>query len=86
VAQALLAEFLAAAGLDFGAADVLYAEAHRWNNAYPLNPRAGRAGMYVALPEARLVACGDWCAGPRAGDAYLSGLEAAQAVRSMLGV
>ncbi|KAG2446230.1 hypothetical protein HXX76_000822 [Chlamydomonas incerta] len=73
--------------------DVLHAEAHRWNNAYPLNPRPpvppppgsaasglGLAGCYMLRADMALAACGDWAKGPRAGDAYLSGWEAAHAL------
>ncbi len=67
---------------------MLYSEAFRWNNAYPLNPRPAQpqppytglaapvapgdspgaptavlGGHFMAVPELRLVACGDWCVG-----------------------
>ncbi|KAG2440443.1 hypothetical protein HYH02_010326 [Chlamydomonas schloesseri] len=75
--------------------DVLHMEAHRWNNAYPLNPRPpvppppgspaaelglGLGGCYMLRADLALVACGDWAKGPRGGDAYVSGWEAAHAL------
>jgi hypothetical protein len=47
---------------------VLYCEAHRWNNAYPLNPRAPQPlpslprlqGACMVDSRQRLVAAGDW--------------------------
>eukprot|EP00198_Chlamydomonas_reinhardtii_P013228 XP_001702565.1 predicted protein [Chlamydomonas reinhardtii] len=85
--------------------DVLHIEAHRWNNAYPLNPRPpvppppgsraaelgpgvlglgpggpGLGGFYMLRADMALAACGDWAKGPRAGDAYVSGWEAAHAL------
>lgn len=65
---------------------------HRQQNRYPLNPRAprplealpGAKGAFVLDAEQRLVACGDWCLGPRAADAWASGREAARAVMEVL--
>ena len=84
---------------------MLHIEAHRWNNAYPLNPRPpvppppgsraaelgpgvlglgpggpGLGGFYMLRADMALAACGDWAKGPRAGDAYVSGWEAAHAL------
>jgi hypothetical protein len=36
-------------------------QAHRWNNAFPLNPLpASPGGPFVLRPELRFAACGDW--------------------------
>lgn len=95
VAVELLEAFRQATGAPpaLDQSNVLYCEAHRWNNAYPLNPRppapideALELGGYFATEAALpgLVSCGDWCNGPRAADAYLSGFEAAQMVMNSL--
>lgn len=48
--------------------------AHRWRFARV----ASSAGEpCVAVPASQLVLCGDWCLGPRVGDAWLSGAAAA---------
>lgn len=51
--------------------------AHRWRFALPTEPLAQPC---LANPELRVVACGDWCGGPRVEGAFLSGLAAARAV------
>jgi predicted NAD/FAD-dependent oxidoreductase len=51
--------------------------AHRWRYALPTEPLAQAC---LADPELRVVACGDWCGGPRVEGAFLSGLAAARAV------
>jgi predicted NAD/FAD-dependent oxidoreductase len=51
-----------------------YAKVHRWRYATVDPPVA--VGAIAAL-DGRLVVCGDWCAGSRIEDAYLSGLAAA---------
>jgi predicted NAD/FAD-dependent oxidoreductase len=48
--------------------------AHRWRFALPTEPLTD---LCLADSELRVVACGDWCGGPRVEGAYLSGLEAA---------
>lgn len=74
VAQALLAEFFAAAGLAPVAPALL--KAHRWRYA-----RSGAARREVLWdPRARLGACGDWLTGPRVENAWLSGRRLAEAV------
>ncbi|GIL64913.1 hypothetical protein Vafri_18749 [Volvox africanus] len=109
VAQELLRDFAHLVQTRISADDVIHVEAHRWNNAYPLNPRpphppspppkdTGRGGIggggggggggvevpltgyYMIRPEMRLGVCGDWCKGPRAADAYVTGWEAANAL------
>ncbi|GBG00523.1 hypothetical protein Rsub_13362 [Raphidocelis subcapitata] len=92
VAEELLAEFLAAVGQASPGDGVLYLEAHPWSNAYPLNPRPPQPvpglpdcrGAFVLDKGARLAAAGDWALGPRAGDAWDSGREAARAVAELL--
>jgi predicted NAD/FAD-dependent oxidoreductase len=51
--------------------------AHRWRFALPTEPLAQAC---LVDPDLRVVACGDWCGGPRVEGAYLSGLEAARRV------
>ncbi|GLC36062.1 hypothetical protein PLESTB_000533600 [Pleodorina starrii] len=102
VAAELLRDFAHLVQTPLSSADVVHLEAHRWNNAYPLNPRPPQAvqpqlqpqpaeggsaaaavplgGHFMLRPEMRLAACGDWCKGPRAADAYLTGWEAATAL------
>jgi predicted NAD/FAD-dependent oxidoreductase len=51
--------------------------AHRWRFALPTEPLAQAC---LVDPDLRVVACGDWCGGPRVEGAFLSGLEAARRV------
>ena len=85
VAPLLLAEWLRACGIDDAtSAAPLYLESFLWNAAFPLNPAAPPGGCF-ADASLRLAMCGDWCIGPRAGDAWASGAACAQAVlRDML--
>ena len=55
----------------------VYQEAFRWNAAFPLNPAAAPGGFY-ADEALQLGMCGDWCVGPRAGDAFESGVALAK--------
>lgn len=58
----------------------VHVDAHRWRFALPAEPLAEAC---LADPELRLVACGDWCGGPRIEGAYLSGLAAARRVAEL---
>ena len=59
---------------------VVHLEAFRWNAAFPLSVAdSGGAGCFVDA-QAGLGLGGDFCVGPRAGDAWHSGRMAAQAV------
>ncbi|EFJ43014.1 hypothetical protein VOLCADRAFT_121465 [Volvox carteri f. nagariensis] len=121
VAAELLRDFAHLVQTDISPADVIHQEVHRWNNAYPLNPRPPNppeaitnssssssssrtrrhssgtsggggggevqlqpppplAGHFMLRPDIRLGVCGDWCKGPRAANAYMTGWEAATAV------
>jgi len=87
VAAELLAAFAHAApcvreAIEGGGGRPPLALAHRWNNAYPLNPLTAPPPAEPGAP--RLVACGDWAAGPRVGDAYASGLAAAESLLAQL--
>lgn len=80
VAQQLLDAWLGAAGREASAAEVVHLEAFRWNAAFPLSVAdSGGAGCFVDA-QARLGLAGDWCVGPRAGDAWSSGQAAAAAL------
>ena len=82
-AAELLQAFMHACGVAAPPA-VAYSEAHRWNAAYPLNPAAPPDACF-ADASLRLAMAGEWCVGPRAGDAWASGAAAARAVlRDML--
>jgi renalase len=50
---------------------------YRWRNAKTMRP-LGRSMLWDA--KQGLGACGDWCIGHRAEDAFVSGLELALAV------
>jgi hypothetical protein len=83
-AQELLREWLKACGADAAPPAVVYAEAFLWNAAFPLNPATPADGCFTDA-SLRLAMAGDWCIGPRAGDAWTSGVRAARAVlRDML--
>jgi predicted NAD/FAD-dependent oxidoreductase len=53
---------------------VLFRRAHRWRYALPPAPLPEAC---IADPDERVVACGDWCGGPRVEGAFLSGAAAA---------
>ena len=55
----------------------IHLAAHRWRFALPTEPLAEAC---LVDSELRVVACGDWCGGPRVEGAYLSGLEAARRI------
>ena len=82
-AHALAQELCLACGLAATPA-TLHLEAFLWNAAFPLNPASPAEGCF-ADASLRLAMAGDWCIGPRAGDAWASGVAAANAVlRDML--
>jgi renalase len=54
-----------------------YATVHRWRHAAADPPMATGA---IHDPDSKITLCGDWCKGPRIEDAYLSGIEAAEAL------
>jgi renalase len=58
-------------------AEPSHAQVHRWRNAKTLKP-LGKSMLWDAGQG--LGACGDWCLGHRAEDAFVSGLELALAV------
>ena len=86
VAGELLAAFAECMAPAEGMPPVVHREAFRWNAAFPLSVAdSGGAACFVD-GQAGLGLAGDWCVGPRAGDAWHSGSMAAQAVlRTMAG-
>jgi predicted NAD/FAD-dependent oxidoreductase len=58
-----------------GLPKAFFATVHRWRHAAADPPLAVGA---IHDAESRITLCGDWCAGSRIEDAYLSGLAAAQ--------
>ncbi len=75
VAEALLADFFAAAGI--APAAPRHLDAHRWLYALP-EARKGEGALYDA--NLRLGMAGDWLHSPRVEGAWLSGRALAQAV------
>jgi renalase len=72
-AQQLWEKFAQGFGLEDSAA--MMCQAHRWRYARTHVP----AGVpYVLDGNSRLAACGDWCLGPNAADAFESGASLAQ--------
>lgn len=88
VASELLREFLSLAGATGAEAGLepAYLEAHRWNNAYPLNPRpAGPDGAHFLLDRGlQLGSAGDWSWGPRVADAFNAGHSLGSQVARLL--
>jgi predicted NAD/FAD-dependent oxidoreductase len=74
-AELLLESFNRALGRHIEAP--IHLAAHRWRFALPTEPLAQAC---LADPELRVVACGDWCGGPRVEGAFLSGRAAARLV------
>lgn len=85
VADELLAAWLHATGVDASSAPpIVYKEAHRWGSAFPANPAVSDDNCFVDV-GAKCAVAGDWCVGPRAGDAWASGDAAAKNIlRAML--
>ncbi|HEY1097334.1 MAG TPA: FAD-dependent oxidoreductase [Myxococcota bacterium] len=75
--EVLLAEFVALAGNT--AAHPSLQQAHLWRYAFVERP-VGRDCL--VSDDARVIACGDWCVGPRVEAAYLSGMAAARRLLS----
>lgn len=80
----LLAEWLRecrrdGAGGNSAAPEIAYVEAHRWNAAFPLNPLSAPERSFWDAGSG-LGLCGDWCIGPRSGDAFESGQALARRV------
>jgi len=81
VVEDLLLEFQGLLGRE--ELKVVYSEAFRWNNAFPLNSPE-LPDRCVADTQRCLVAGGDWAVGNRVGDAYESGIAVAAAIEAML--
>ena len=76
VAEAMLAAWQVMAGLTTGTP--VYQAAHRWRYARVTKP--ADAGAPCLSPDGRIAVAGDWLAGARVEDAYMSGLRAATAL------
>ena len=72
VAEAILAAYAAQAGLSLAAPD--YIAAHRWRYARVTRPAPEDAARIS--PDGRIALAGDWLAGARIEDAWLSGRQA----------
>ena len=59
----------------------LHSVAHRWRYAIPSNPSSSSC---LFDSENNVIACGDWCGGPRVEGAFLSGSAAAGRIMSQL--
>ena len=75
VGTLLLAELAAVTGHPIPAP--AFVAAHRWRYALPAEPLHDRCLFDAAT---NLVACGDWCGGPRVEGAFLSGMAAADRI------
>lgn len=73
MAETLVSLLVAACGA--ARADLIFAQAHRWRFA-----RVARPVGAPCVAADGVVAAGDWLLGPRAADAYASGLAAADAL------
>ena len=65
----------------------MHVKAVIWKFAYPLNPAGDpedESKRYLFDPDLGLGACGDWTSGPRAGDAYDSGVALGDTVAEHL--
>lgn len=80
-AEVMLAALYRAAGVTDAPPPCVYKEAFRWNAAFPLSVAPQRCFVDAAQG---LGMCGDWCVGPRMGDAFESGEAAAEAVLAAL--
>ena len=76
VAKAILAAWQVASGLSMDAP--AYQAAHRWRYARVTNP--ADAGISPLSDDGRIAVAGDWLAGARVEDAYMSGLRAVTAL------
>eukprot|EP00929_Paragymnodinium_shiwhaense_P012827 TRINITY_DN120719_c0_g1_i1.p1 TRINITY_DN120719_c0_g1~~TRINITY_DN120719_c0_g1_i1.p1 ORF type:complete len:485 (-),score=36.96 TRINITY_DN120719_c0_g1_i1:48-1442(-) len=83
VRQALLEEFERNFLAGAEASRVVYSEAFRWNNAYPLNPLR-RESRCIVQADRNLAIGGDWAAGDRLGDAFESGAALATCAGNLL--
>lgn len=75
VSALLLAELAVVTGQPVPAP--AFVAAHRWRYALPAEPLHDRC-LFDA--SSNLVACGDWCGGPRVEGAFLSGMAAADRI------
>lgn len=81
VAGAILAAWQVASGLSVDAPT--YQAAHRWRYARVTKPAEAGAGPLSA--DGRIAIAGDWLAGARVEDAYMSGLRAVSALTDAAG-
>ena len=86
-ASELCDAFLKLIGKEEAGVKPLHVKAVIWKFAYPLNPAGDpedESKRYLFDPDLGLGACGDWTSGPRAGDAYDSGVALGDAVAEHL--
>ena len=81
VAKAILAAWQVASVLSMDAP--AYQAAHRWRYARVTNP--ADAGTSPLSADGRIAVAGDWLAGARVEDAYMSGLRAVTALADAAG-
>ena len=79
VAGAILAAWQVASGLSVG--EPSYKAAHRWRFARVTRPAESDTGCLS--PDGRIAIAGDWLAGARVEDAYMSGLRAVAALAAI---
>lgn len=78
VAEAIFAAWRTASGIS--TATPVYQAAHRWRHARVTRP-AG-AGANRVSPDGKIAIAGDWLAGARVEDAYMSGVRAVDALQA----
>ena len=86
-AKELCDAFLKLVGRSESEVKPVHVKAVIWKFAYPLNPAGDPSDdskRYLFDPDLGLGACGDWTSGPRAGDAYDSGVALGRAVAEQL--
>lgn len=79
VSNLLLKEFAKQTGLDESTVQV--SAVHRWRYSYV--PECVKES-FLYDPNLGIALCGDWCGGPKVEGAFLSGLQLAEKIHSVL--